>query len=136
MRKFADRIIAIALYSPTERAELFIGLMAILWGLVLLNPYGAAFASTPTFSAMAQVARENVWGSGAFVTGTITFLALGSDWRAVRRWCAFAHALAWSFIAAMLAIGNPLGTGWVVYGLVAATAFLIFLRLGPRRYGT
>lgn len=133
LRDISRRLRDVALYSTTDRFELSVGFLALIWGLILLNPFAKTFDSTPAFSAMASIAPEEIWGCGAVFSGFLSIFAIGIDHRRMRRLAAGLHGVAWLFIASMLGIGNPLGTGWAVYGMFSFLSFLAFLRLAPRK---
>jgi len=133
MVQAARTFVEIVRYSRTDVMELYLGILAMVWGAALLNPLASAFASTPSYSAMARLAPEWVWGVGAALVGLGILVALLFDGIRWRRVGAFAGLCYWLFVASTFAIGNLAGVGWIVYGVIAAGHAHAFLRLGAPR---
>lgn len=124
-----QRARGVAFYFHTDTLELALACFAIAWGGWVLLPFDA-FASSATFALMAKLAPEWAWG--------ITLLALGAAHFAIvlvgaikaRRAAVFVGAFAWTVIALIFILSNPLSTATVTYSLLAILNALAFLRLG------
>lgn len=69
-------------HLPERVAEWALAIVLVRFGWTLLQP-GDTFALSPTFTDMANMASENVWGWGCFLIGVVRLLALivnGTFW--------------------------------------------------------
>jgi hypothetical protein len=102
--------------------------MTCLWGLFLLLPF-STFATAASFSVMQRYAPEWLWGALIFGIGyNLKFAALSKKTKRIRD-ALFGTSVIWIFITFMLVLGNPFGTGVIVYPLFTyyvARAYLIY----------
>lgn len=116
--------------SDTEPHELKNGLLTFIWGVWLLAPW-ATFEATPkSWQVMGSILPE--WGWGLFIAslGLFQLTALYTARTDPRRNAAFIACLLWAGVAAMIFLANPIGTGGIVYGFIAAWQGWVYIRLG------
>jgi hypothetical protein len=110
-----------------RRIEYILGATAVIWGLIVVNPYVDAFNSSITFRAMAAVASETAWGSVFITIGLIGLIATWHYARMTlyRRVAILLNMFAWATLAIFYYMGNPSGTGYVVYAILAAIDYVL-----------
>lgn len=121
-RAFRKRLSQLMLDYDFEVFEAFNGLVAMLWGGVLLLPV-SSFASGTSYSNMALLAPEWVWGLVLLVFGVAQVWALLLGVRSVRRNVALAMFSVWIFLSVSLASSGQVTTALAVYPSLAFFSF-------------
>lgn len=103
--------------------------IAILWGLWVLNPWADAFANAPAFTITIRVAPEWMYGTVALGLGMSKAFALGSHRPFLRKQVALLLALFWFSISILVALSFPASVAVVVYFGYAGSCALAYLRL-------
>lgn len=106
---------------------------AIVWGIVLLNPYWETFDNVFAYWAMAKLpypmGSEVVWGAIMFMLGALHLICASlSQWR-IRRITMLLLASAWAFIATMLGVANISEPKPFMYAIFALSAIWSFWRI-------
>lgn len=109
--------------------ELILASWALWWGLWLLAPWWVAFSSSPTFSVMLGIAREEIWGAVPALCGLALLLGSLRQHREIRRWSLLALSLTWLMLWASLALANWQSTATPVYLHLAILCAMCYLRL-------
>jgi hypothetical protein len=113
--------------------EFCLSITAIVWGLWLLNPYWAAFSSTPTFAIMQQIAPEDVWGILVLLLGCFLLYGIARLARPAMRWSTLGLCLFWLIVTVSIGFSNFKGTGWVAYAGYTWLNALAYLRLSSAK---
>jgi hypothetical protein len=101
----------------------------MLWGLVVVNPYSNCFTTSPTFSALAQIASEAAWGASFLFIGLFGLIAsrYGNGTVITRRFILISNMFGWITLTIFYYLGNPYSTGWVAYFIIAMAALIAFI---------
>jgi hypothetical protein len=108
-----------------SKIEYLLALGLILWGVVLLNPFSSAFGTSPTFSALAKIAGEANWGIMYIMIGIISVGVAGIGAPNQRQYALWLDVFGYAVLAAFYFFGNPLGTGYVPYLILALIAMVL-----------
>lgn len=112
--------------------EITYGLLMVGWGVQLLMPW-ETFITGAGYRVLALFAPEWVWGVFLIWVGVTKIGAyLLNHWR-VRCIATLGACMIWTFFSVTFGLGNPYGTGIVVYPVLAFTSALIFWRLYTHR---
>ena len=106
------------------------GVVSMIWGTWLLNPYWNSFASTPSYAALAVLAPEWLAGLAMLTVGVAQILALIFDVRSWRRATALIMVAFWMFLSVTLGYANIASTAGPVYLAFALAEMWAFVRLG------
>lgn len=106
-----------------------IGIVTSLWGVWLLNPNWATFASSPTFQVMQKIAPEWLWGSGFLLLGLSALTAQWQGWRRVEIGVTLVAAFMWGLVTVTFAVSNIAATATPIYGALTLYAADTFSRL-------
>jgi hypothetical protein len=92
--------------------------IAIIWGIVLLNPYVASFERNPVlFAPMRQIINtEWIWGSIFLALGLLC-LFLCFHGRKIS--AALVLFIFFGFISVLFAVGDITSQAFAIYGLIA-----------------
>lgn len=126
------KILTVLTTYEIELVEFMSGFAALMWGLWLLNPALQTFSMSASFSSMAMLASENVWGFGMIMIGAAQIEAIISYDLDRRKHSSLILSTLWIFITAMLAHANVASTGVAIYGTFAAFTTWSYLRLSQR----
>jgi hypothetical protein len=103
------------------------GTSALVWGLWVLFP--SVTFNTRSFEVMATVAPEETWGVVYTCVGFAQmYAALAVNSWLLRALASLVTFFCWTFLAVLLAIGNPSTTGVPIYSLMALVSFASFAR--------
>lgn len=102
-----------------EASELFSGIAALGWGLLVAWPFIDTFSTSPTFTAMAQIAPEWAWGWGGICTGAMQLAALILGTHRLRYLATWLVLVGWLFMACTFVRSNPWSTASVIYPTLA-----------------
>lgn len=95
------------------------GVVAVGWGLLLLLTNGT-FTSSPSYSAMLDVAPADVWGLILLGAGGLQLTMVLTNWHWLMQGINNAWLTGiWTFLTLGLFWGNPLSTGVTVYPWLA-----------------
>lgn len=123
--------------TKTSRSEFGLGLLAFNWGFWLLLP-ADTFGSSHTFSAMAQMAPEWVWGTGFLLVGVLQmhfgtqYIRGGGAYWNTRYRISVAATAVWTFTMMMFARANFWTTATVIYFSIALVSMSIAVSLSRR----
>lgn len=108
-----------------------LGLLNILWGLVLLLPFGQ-FGNNKLAEYMSYLAPEPLWGVVALIAGSL--LVYGSLCKRVlmTKWSLMVGFLIWSFVFFTYLISLPVSTAVPTSCFVAWAHFMGHLTLTAR----
>lgn len=109
---------------------LIVSLFLLVWCIVLLFP-GATFA-VASYSALAKLAGEYVWGSIAGILGLIQLYHVKRNCPKRMRTSLLFSGGFFIFVAVLLVIANPLTTGYV-YFILSGFSFWSYWEVG--KYG-
>lgn len=123
------RFLMILRNSDPEIIELMSGVIGVLWGLQLLNPTAVTFDGGRGWAAMQATAPEEIWGTLYLAGGILQILVLLVMPKQVRGATAFCAALSWALVSLMIWYANPISTGVVTYGVIAAGQVWAFWRV-------
>jgi hypothetical protein len=109
--------------------------IAVAWGLVLLDPRFQTFTSAVVFRVMAQIAPESAWGSVYLAFGIISLIVtkyepvylLGCQLIHGRRVIAILGVFAWTVLSLDYGLGSPANTAYVIYAGLALISALNFI---------
>ena len=122
---------------PTRSMELLSGVEAAVLGIFLLLPYHT-FASSPLYSAMAGLLRENTWGVLLIAVGLVQLAGVIGWWMTEqqahlwRKWSALLMVAMYSFLASGFALVTIYTTAVPTYSLFALSQFWAYLNLELR----
>lgn len=106
---------------------LIYGVIALMWGLWLANPWLESFDSSPSYAALAQVLPEWAWGLVMIALGVLTLYSISQQFGRLRRWLSLIHVIFWMFVSTLLAIGNLSSAGIPVYYVIAFLALFFYV---------
>lgn len=120
--------------ADTDLAELWLGLMVLMYGLAVLNPWSTVYASGPAFRALQQArVSEELYGSLTALAGAVHLWViltrglrarlLGMVWQVTGVWGT----------AALLSYGNPRGYGWLMFAVAGVMGLVMVWRLAERQ---
>lgn len=101
------------------------------WGLQLLMPWNT-FGTGIGYRALAQLMPEWAWGALLVWVGLTKIGSYLVDHYRVRMAATLGATMIWTFLSVAFGVGNPYGTGVVVYPVLAFVSALIFWRLWTR----
>ena len=127
--KTMTRIGLFLFYRQYEVGELLLGLLGVIWGLWILNPFIDPF-ELEFYNSFLCLAPGWVWGLGVFLIGLFTIIAAVCKHKYYFRATALLiNIFLWSFIASRFLVAVYASTGFPVYFIVALTAVWLYLRL-------
>jgi len=112
-----------------DSAEFVMGIIAMIWGLWLLNPAWDSYVSTPSYAPLETLAPEWIVGVGMFMVGAAQIVALLLEARSWRRATALMMVSAWVFIGVTFGYANIASTEGPVCLTYALAEIWAFLRL-------
>ena|SRR3990167_8718359 len=124
------------LLLDTTLVELFMGVVAILWGVWVALPFDI-FYTSPVYYAMTKMAPEIVWGLMFVFFGGVLLIAVIINMPAIKRFRLYQGMSAiWIFLASAFVLGNWRSTATPIYNVFAITAVItaIILCYQGRRY--
>lgn len=96
--------------------ELFNGILEVLWGLWLINPYWNTFAQSHSWSTLKNIANEYTWGCIILIIGLSHILALfGDKYYIIRRVALLSSIVFWTNILMMFSLSNVATTAIPAY---------------------
>ncbi len=113
--------------------EVYAAGAAVIWGAILLTPPADTFASAISYSVLAHLAPEAVWGLALAGLGTAQAWALLADAARGRRVGALAGWGWRGFVGATLILANPATIAGWIYLWMAAGEWWTAVRLGGSR---
>lgn len=129
VQRIIDRVVAI-LVADYDMSEAVLAIGAFVCGIWLLIPYWDTFESARGFTAMADVAPENWWGSlfllvsGMHLWGTLT------QARRTRIWAAFIALFVWSVVSLGFLQSNVAGLAGPTFAIFALLSLWVAVRAG------
>lgn len=123
--------------TKTARIEFILGFFAVSFGFWLLLP-PTTFAASHIYTAMAQVASEEVWGIVFFLIGLLQMHYSTEHVRhdglylRHRYFLSRAAVALWLFTTAMFAAGNFWATATAIYFAIALVTASVCITLGRR----
>jgi hypothetical protein len=110
-----------------KRLEYLLAFAALIWGLVVFNPWSDAFTSSITFVSMAKVASELTWGILLTSIGVSGIITTKCGHVLSRQIYLLLNMSIWIVLSVFYFLGNPQGTGFIPYAILAMIAFTIFI---------
>lgn len=107
MRSAFSRIADLIMRYDISYAELQGGLVATIWGLWFINPWGDMFSSHVGFGVLGLVAPDHVWGGIFLAVGCAQIYGIVRSDFFVRRTAAFVAACMWVTVGGLLASSHP-----------------------------
>ena len=104
--------------TRTPYGEAIVALLLGWWGFWLLLP-SSTFSSAPVYEPMRDLMAEGLWGLGFLMLALTHGLTFVRVYKRLRIVCLASEAAASTFISVMLYLGNPGGTGWGQYLILA-----------------
>ena len=120
LRRIWQRIVDLLLVRDFQYSELQGSLIAMFWGLWLLNPWTDVFSTYSGYQILGKILPEMLWGAIFTVIGLIQLLGLLWHNQGMRRNGSFAAALLWMIVWLSLARSSP----WF---LSTPTTFMFFV---------
>ena len=119
--------------ADTDLSELWLGLMVLVYGLAVLNPWSTVYAAGPAFRALqqARVSEELYGGLVALAGGLHLWVILTRGLRARLGAMVFQTTGVWG-TAALLGYGNPRGYGWLLFAVAGVMGLVMVWRLAAR----
>jgi len=113
-----------------DSAEFLTAMIAVVWGLWLLNPAWITYTVSPSYAALALLVPEEILGAAMVVVALSQIVALLIDARCWRRVTALMMAAAWMFAGISFLWSNVPDSSGPTYVLLALAETWAFLRLG------
>jgi hypothetical protein len=135
VQRIFSRFVWLVRDSQFEFTEFRASLIALAWGLWLLNPLWSTFASSHSFDAMAHIAPEAAWGGAIAAIGAIQMLAFAGEHRRARIIACALGVFVWAVVAAMFGLANLASTGVPAYSLFVLDNAWALWRLVGRKDG-
>lgn len=129
----AGRRMTDILHRHFEFAELWTGMLSLIWGAWMLNPLTDVTATSPTFRLMIVLAPEWAWGLWLTLAGLMQVYGLALNHVPIRRLATLATFYLWSFVATVFVLANPAATSSIVYPMIALAVGWSHLRVGQHR---
>jgi hypothetical protein len=133
MYKLLDHVIDLICRRDFEYAELQGGVIAVLWGVWLLNPWVQVFADD-AWSRIAVIAPEHAWGGALVVIGLCQLVALLKQSYRWRRVGAISAAAVWLALGVLLALARPYRLGVPSAWMFFVGASWGYLRIGMSKH--
>ncbi len=115
-------------YRQYEIGDILLGIMGLLWGLWVLNPFMTTF-ELASYLAFNQVLPEWLWGLAVATLGLVTIIAAVCKTEYVfRATTLLMNVFIWFFIATQFFLSEPSNTGVVVYFVTSLGAIWLYLR--------
>jgi hypothetical protein len=108
-----------------------LGFVASVWGVGLLNPYTNTFTIS-SFTFLAGLAPENIWGAWALLWGLIQMTIVTNGDIKVRGWMGLADTFWWTFIAAGMALSHSASVAtyvFIAFAIAGIWAYVVSRRL-------
>lgn len=98
-----DKLYQLAYHSDLHVTRIILAISEIIWGLSLVMP-GETFTRSKTYSGMAQIASENIWGIIWLASGIIQFLIVyKNEYHSISAvWFAGLNAMLWWIVVLSL----------------------------------
>lgn len=125
-----SRVADIVFAQTEEPWELMLSLTAALWGAWVASPFWDAFANSPIYAVLGQIAPREYLGVYVLLVGVVRFLLLVYRLAPWRHYFAIVSLCTWAFIWMCFVLSNPASTATVIYLLPVGASALVFLRLG------
>ena len=126
-QRIRDRLFLLIVRRDVDFVEVASGLLMLGWGVQLLMPW-STFQTGIGYAVLAQIAPEWVWGG---LLAWVGFTQVGSyllQHRRVRLASSLGACMVWTFLSVAFGVGNPHGTGIVIYPFLATVSALVFWR--------
>jgi len=118
--------------TRAPRVEMLIARLTLGWGLWLLNPYIDTFNAGRGFDFMRHTLPEGIWGVIVAFVGARLYYGIHTKNIKLARNASFGAWLLWLLIAIMIVVANPIGTGSVIYPLIAYYSLRVYLLLSQQ----
>ena len=128
LRKLLLNIKHIVVSADPTTTELFTGMLAVSWGLLLILPIDT-FGSTKNYTTMEVLAPEMVWAALMFAVGLIQVAAVIYGKVKARKIPAMMSTMLWIFITFMFVSANPASASIAAYAVVSLFSIWTYLRL-------
>jgi small neutral amino acid transporter SnatA (MarC family) len=106
--------------------------LSLWWAFILVLPL-TTFDSSPSYAAMAKIAKEEVWSLVFFVLAAMKLYGMIFEKFRIR---IVAHSISaglWLFVAAMFAVGNIATTATGTYFIVFCLTSYVCYKVGEQR---
>lgn len=113
--------------------EILLVYASMAFGLKLLSPENT-FVSSVSFSVMAVIAPEWVWGLAMLITGSIRLFALVRCLLRIRWAISFVSLIMWTSISISFFLSNPSGTGSITFFTFVLASAWCLLALSKDTY--
>lgn len=114
--------------DPTP-SELTTGLILLVFGIAILNPFTTTFSTTKTYNALQYLTANQEWLCGLLfvsIGGWQLDITKSIRWRSVSASCSMFLFL---LLAVMFFVSNPQAAGAYLFGLYSAICLWQFRRL-------
>lgn len=105
-------------------------IVALLWWAFILFVPTSTFASAEVYNAMANVAREEVWGVFFLVVALLNLYSMIMDKFALNVISLVISSGIWAYIATTFAISDIASTGTGVYYILACLNTFVVYKVG------
>ena len=112
-----------------EPIELLLGLLSVMFGIWILNPYTNTFNTVSSFRVISNIFNESVFGSIMFAVGLIQLYCIFRDHYKIEKNIAILSAVIWSFITVSFIYSNVAAVGIPIYLLFTISNLWVFYRL-------
>lgn len=122
------RVTQLMLDYDFEVFDAFNGMVALLWGFVLILPINT-FGNSPSYANMKEIAPEWAWGLFIAIVGLTQLLSLVFSMQKLRKEISLAMFASWVFLSiSFMTVGN-VTTAWAVYPAFAFFSFGSYFHL-------
>lgn len=127
-RSMVRRIDYIFWHMATDPLELGIAFLMLAFSLQLLNPLYVTFGSGPAYTSMRDLAPEWVWGTTGCTLSLLNIYMVVLDNKILKIFTSFGLMVYVMFIAALIGLANPYGTGITTYTGMTVLMMLVTVR--------
>lgn len=122
-----NRITQLLTGTHTEFFEVFNAVLIITWGSWLLLPFDS-FGSSKAFTVLSTFVSEPLFALLPIIIGVYILYTLITFKITRRRYGILAASAFWIFLSIIIGISNIAATGVPVYGLIAISSAISYLR--------
>jgi hypothetical protein len=130
LRRLKRKLTDFMFYSDTDLLELQSGLMSLLWGLWVLNPWTDALRRLVGYHAVASWLPEWLLGSLVVTAGLLQLVGLFAHGIVARRAGNMLSIFLWLFVSALACTGSEPSPSLILFVSMAVTSLLVYVRTG------
>lgn len=122
------RLIQIFWLMETDPLEVGIAFLMLVFSLQLLNPLYDTFGTGPVYSVMRAIAPDWLWGMTGLTISLLNMSIVIFNHRVLKIYTNMMLTVYIMFIAALVGLSNPYGTGVTIYSGLTTLMIIVTIR--------